>query len=348
MFDYTFQKDFDYSLSKEQRTDSNGRCYEEYFPSNGLVEAVQLAIDLQLPLLLEGEPGSGKTQLASAIVYQLTQQNRLDGKLANNEWWPYHVWTVKSYTRARDGLYTFDAIGRLRDAQMVNMLTTAEISKIKDPKTYRTFRPLGKAFYDEVSKKSPDKRAVVLIDEVDKADSDFTNDLLLELDEFRFDIPETGEKIGTPEKPPIIILTSNREKPLPDAFLRRCLYFKIEFPEGDKLIEIAQKRLNLAITKDKDLIDKIIKKFIEVREDLKQPGSRPPGTSEFLAFVAALGRKLPAITATTPDDIKTILDDLDRPGSLPLLGILLKTEDDQKLHVAKAEQRRVVRGGINE
>jgi MoxR-like ATPase len=340
-FDLTFSEKAEYDLPIDQRTDPDGRCYQEYFPSASLVEAVQMAIDLQLPLLLEGEPGCGKTQLASAIVYQLTQKNRLNGIIPKDQWWPYHIWTVKSYTRARDGLYTFDAIGRLRDAQMAEILTDEEKAKIKDPTTYRAFGALGKALYDEKTKTSPDKRAVVLIDEVDKADSDFTNDLLLELDEFRFEIPETGEKIPPPPAPPIVILTSNREKPLPDAFLRRCLYFKIEFPEGKKLKEIAQKRLdNLAITKDETLIDRIIAKFLEVREDLKQPGSRAPGTSEFLAFVAALGRKLPTANKKTLSDLKKILDNLESPDSLALLGALLKTEADQKLYANKAKKRK--------
>ncbi len=223
---------------------------------------------------------------------------------------------------------------------MAGILTEEKKAEIKDPKTYRFFGALGKALYDKDTKTSPAKRAVVLVDEVDKADSDFTNDLLLELDEFRFEIPETGEKILPPPIPPIVILTSNREKPLPDAFLRRCLYFKIEFPEGEKLKEIAQKRLNkLAITEDA-LIDRIITKFLEIRADLKQPGNRPPGTSEFLAFVAALGRRIPTTNKKTLGALNKILDDLDAPDSLPLLGTLLKTEADQKLHAAKAKKRR--------
>jgi MoxR-like ATPase len=340
-FDFTFSKEAEYDSDRNRRRDPDGRCYEEYFPSDGLVEAVQMAIDLQLPLLLEGEPGCGKTQLASAIAYQLTQNNRRNGSISKDQWWPYHIWTVKSYTRARDGLYTFDAIGRLRDAQMTQLLASEEITKIKEPKTYRTVGPLGRALYDEKTEKSPDKRAVVLIDEVDKADSDFTNDLLLELDEFRFEIPETGEKILPPSAPPIIILTSNREKPLPDAFLRRCLYFKIEFPQRDDLIRIVQKRLvNLAIT-EKVLIDQIINKFSEIRGDLKVPGSRPPGTSEFLAFVAALERKLPT---ANEKDLEKILDNLESPYSLSLLGTLLKTEADQKLYASKAGKRKSAGG----
>ena len=299
---YTFSKTADYSLPKIERTDLTGRCYEPYIPSDRLVEAVQLAIDLQRPLLLEGEPGCGKTRLATALVYQLTQNN-LQGQLdkaGKPLWWPYYVWTVKSYTRARDGLYTFDAIARLRDAQMANLIlqqiavtdpvvadhrSESPLEAFQNPKNYRTFGALGQAI------QAVGKRAVVLIDEVDKADSDFANDLLLELDEFRFEVAETGEKISAPTEPPIIILTSNRERPLPDAFLRRCLYFNIDFPTGDELKAIARQRL-LALREDEHkLVDAAIEVFEEIRADMNQPGSRSPGTSEFLEFVSALRRK---------------------------------------------------------
>jgi MoxR-like ATPase len=343
-YEYTFVEEADYSFSKEQRTDpdpKNGRCYEEYFPDKDLVEAVQLAIDLQQPLLLEGEPGCGKTQLASAIAYQLTQTNRQKKTIADEEWWPFYTWTVKSYSRARDGLYTFDAIGRLRDAQLMGsnvggMLDAKTIAEIKDPKTYRTFGALGKALYDKKTKKAPEKRAVVLIDEVDKADSDFTNDLLLELDEFRFYIPETDEPINPPPEPPIVILTSNREKPLPDAFLRRCLYFKIKFPEHD-LKRIAQKRLlNLVVTQDA-FIQPIIDRFLGVRQAMNQPGSRAPGTSEFLKLLEAVDRRFSKVKTMDIEGLHAILDEL--PSSLPLLGTLLKTEADQQLYRSKVQKR---------
>jgi MoxR-like ATPase len=256
--DYTFIGTADYNLPREQRKDNDGRYYDPYIPSSELIEAVNLAIDLGRPLLLEGEPGCGKTRLASAIVYELTQKNLWKNKKAKQtEWWPFYDWRVKSYTRSRDGLYTFDAIGRLRDAQMAGTnlketLTPAQIielqNRLQDPKQYRKFGALGLAFQEQ------GKRAVVLIDEVDKADPDFANDLLLELDEFRFDVAETGEKIQPPKDPPIIILTSNREKPLPDAFLRRCLFFNIEFPSGDELKEIAKQRLVNFQEQEADLV----------------------------------------------------------------------------------------------
>jgi MoxR-like ATPase len=253
-FNYTFTGQMDYDISIKQRIDREGRCYDPYIPSPELIEAVNLAIDLGRPLLVEGSPGCGKTRLANAIVYELSQKNLLNDNKAS--WWPFYDWRVKSYTRARDGLYTFDAIGRLRDAQMAGTnlkeaLTPDRMKqlqdRLQDPKEYRQFGALGLAF------REMGKRAVVLIDEVDKADSDFANDLLLELDEFRFEIPETGEKIRPPAEPPIIILTSNREKPLPDAFLRRCLYFYIEFPSGSELMEIAKQRLVNFRDKEGDL-----------------------------------------------------------------------------------------------
>jgi MoxR-like ATPase len=326
-FNYLFSKEANYNLPRNERMDHRGFCYESYIASDRLVEAVNLAIDLQRPLLVEGEPGCGKTRLASAIVYQLTQNNLRNREAKNADWWPFHIWTVKSYTRARDGLYTFDAVGRLRDAQMIgtnlnNALKKEQIAEIQrkllDPKEYRQFGALGKALQEQ------EKRAVVLIDEVDKADSDFANDLLLELDEFRFEVPETGEEIKAPTEPPIVILTSNREKPLPDAFLRRCLYFNIEFPNGETLKEIAQRRLQ---DLEKDLVERVIKKFEEVRNVMGQPGSRPPGTSEFLEFLTALKR--------SGETAISSLDDL--PNQLPLLGLLLKTKTDQELYIKKAQ-----------
>lgn len=344
--DYTFSKTADYSLSKVDRTDLTGRCYEPYIPSDRLVEAVQLAIDLQRPLLLEGEPGCGKTRLATALVYQLTQNNRQLDEAGKPLWWPYYVWTVKSYTRARDGLYTFDAIGRLRDAQMANLILQEQsgaepgsesrerrLERLQNPKSYRTFGALGQAIQEMGA------RAVVLIDEVDKADSDFANDLLLELDEFRFEVAETGEKISAPTEPPIIILTSNRERPLPDAFLRRCLYFNINFPTGEELKAIARQRL-LALREDEHkLVDAAIEVFEEIRADMNQPGSRSPGTSEFLEFVSALRRKSVQAGEQTAEQM---IEDL--PNQLPLLGILLKTKTDQELYVKKAQVRKPKRG----
>jgi MoxR-like ATPase len=336
-FTYEFRKKANYEVPKEQRTDSSGRCYESYIPSDELVEAVNLAIALKLPILLEGEPGSGKTKLASALVYQLTQNNLRSKDPSKNttEWWPFYPWTVKSYSRAREGLYTFDAIARLRDAQLMGSalcetLTPDEIAKIKDSKTYRSFGELGKAL------QCTDRRAVVLIDEIDKADNDFANDLLLELDEFRFNIPETNESISPPPEPPIIILTSNREKPLPDAFLRRCLYFSIAFPEAGELADIVKARSDSKNQPNQKLLTKAIEVFESVRDAMNQPGTRKPGTSEFLRFLDILREKKLSVAMGMLDDL---------PDHVPLLGLLLKTKSDQDLYIKKARSLKASQSG---
>jgi MoxR-like ATPase len=319
--DYTYTGE----ILPQGRESFEGTEIYPYLPDDDLVEAVNLAIALERPLLLEGDPGCGKTCLAEALVYELGQKN--GGS------WPYYRWDVKSATRGKDGLYTFDAVGRLRDAQMLgaNLERLGEFldkddlaglkKRLKDRREYREFGALGKAI-NETS-----RRAVVLIDEVDKADSDFANDLLLELDRFRFSIPEIGENEVYPKNPktakkPIVILTSNREKPLPAPFLRRCIYFYVEFPKGDRLYDIVQQRFRKIPKNKEELIRLAITEVESMRELLeKRPGSRPPGTSEFLDFLKALLKR---------KDVKADLENL--AERLPLLGILLKTEADQKLY----------------
>jgi MoxR-like ATPase len=325
--DYTYTGE----ILPQGRESFEGTEIYPYLPDDDLVEAVNLAIALERPLLLEGDPGCGKTCLAEALVYELGQKN--GGS------WPYHRWDVKSATRGKDGLYIFDAVSRLRDAQMLGANLdglgsflgeedfTGLKKRLKDKREYLEFGALGKAI------KEVDRRAVVLIDEVDKADSDFANDLLLELDRFRFSIPEIGENEVYPKNPntakkPIVILTSNREKPLPAPFLRRCIYFYVEFPKGDRLYDIVQQRFG-KIPKNKEaLIRQAIADVESMRELLAgRPGSRPPGTSEFLDFLAALLKR---------KDAKADLESL--AERLPLLGILLKTEADQKSYRQKSRK----------
>ena len=176
--------------------DENGQLLYPYLPSQALVEAVNLAIFLQRPLLIKGEPGCGKTKLARAVAYELSL--------------PYEAWIVKSTSRAQDGLYTYDNVRRLRDAQLA-AIAGPEHATISNDDEYIKYGPLGRAFNN-------DQRTVVLIDEIDKADIDFPNDLLLELDEQRFVIQESKpEQVITAKHPPIVLITSNDEKELPDS-----------------------------------------------------------------------------------------------------------------------------------
>ncbi|BAY45966.1 hypothetical protein SAMD00079811_35730 [Scytonema sp. HK-05] len=315
--------------------DLNQRVYYPYIPSEDLKEAVNLAISLNRPLLLEGEPGCGKTRLAGAVVYEFTQKYLGGQKDENGEqkWWDYYIWNIKSTTRARDGLYTYDAVARLRDAQLMGtdpqrleeFLGRYETKKLKtrlqNKKNYLEFGALGKALQEH------SHRPILLIDEIDKADGDFANDLLLELEELRFEVPETGERFPTPEHKPIIFITSNREKPLPEPFLRRCLYFFVDFPDNNRLQQIIEQRFGKQLNKKK-LIEQAIKRFYDIRKMLEnQPGSRPPGTSEFIEFLIALLNK---------EDIKKALEDLEELSErLPLLGTLLKTKQDQDLYSGK-------------
>jgi MoxR-like ATPase len=225
------QNNYEYSGTEAYRSKE-----EPYLPAAEVVEAVNLALFLGRPLLLKGEPGCGKTRLALAVAYELALRHGV-------EKWPFEFWPVKSTSRARDGLYTFDAIGRLRDAQMATVHyqrakeqnATAEYSEPSIEK-YVQYRALGKAI-----KENPDQRTIVLIDEIDKADIDFPNDLLIELDELRFtvdELPDNGQREFAAKAKPIVLITSNDEKELPDAFLRRCIFLYIDFPPDDTLLQI--------------------------------------------------------------------------------------------------------------
>lgn len=315
--------------------DLEGRTYYPYIPSEDLKEAVNLAIALERPLLLEGEPGCGKTRLAGSVVYEFTEKylRNKDNKNKDQPWWDYYIWNVKSTTRARDGLYRYDAVARLRDAQLMGTdpdklrnILDQDFEKLKkrlkDKKNYREFEPLGKALDP---RKKHIYRPILLIDEIDKADSDFPNDLLLELEELRFEVPETGESFPTPKQKPIIFITSNREKPLPEAFLRRCIYFYVDFPEREILKEIINKRFDTFKDKKEILTNKVINILGEIRNELKNnPGSKPPGTSELIDLFTVLSPR---------DNPLEELDNLFKKTAL--LGILLKTKQDQDFIIKK-------------
>jgi len=242
--------------------DQRGRPLKPYLPSDELIEAVNLAIYLNRPLLLRGEPGCGKTRLAEVVAFVLG----LD----------YESWHVKSTDRAVDGLYRYDAMGRLHDSQ----LAIQEKRQPKQPAAFIDKGPLGKAF-------EADRRTVVLIDEIDKADMDFPNDLLEALDELSFTVRETGQTI-TAKHPPIVFITSNAEKELPPAFLRRCLFHYIEFPSPDKLEKII--RAHFSGTTD-DLVKRAVEKFMGLRERMDNAiggSAKKVSTSELLDWFKVL------------------------------------------------------------
>lgn len=260
---------------------------EPYIADKELIEAVNLAIFLQRPLLLEGEAGCGKTRLAVAVAYELGL--------------PFYRWDIRSTTKVQEGLYEYDAILRLHDVQTKDLTPsinpkTGNPRNPREPKDYRELGSLGKAF------QSHNYPAVLLIDEIDKADVDFPNDLLSILDKpWKFFIRETGEEIkANQEQLPIIIITSNKEKgSLPSPFLRRCLYHYVRFPNSAELEKIVnvhydRKQQKEAIENfkvdfqkpDVNLVKAAIDKFLEIRADKNL--FKHPGTSEFLDWLAAL------------------------------------------------------------
>ncbi|MEQ8956418.1 MAG: MoxR family ATPase [Coleofasciculus sp. C2-GNP5-27] len=286
-----------------ERDPKTGQLLYPYLPSEELVEAVNLAIFLERPLLIKGEPGCGKTRLARAVAYELNL--------------PYEAWHIKSISRAKDGLYRYDAVGRLRDAQLAaaGRLSDEKIQEIDQPHTYVRWGALGRAFQNE-------RQTVVLIDEIDKADIDFPNDLLLELDEQRFVVEETGEEIQA-NAAPIVIITSNDEKDLPDAFLRRCLFHYVEFPPRDRLIQIVQAFFP---TTPEALVDAIIERFLQLREEMqkdKGDGGKKVSTSELMDWVRVLSRY------SEDEALEKLADELLYPG------VLLKIWEDYRRYTSQ-------------
>ncbi len=258
---------------------------ESYVATNDLTVAVNASITLERPLLVKGEPGTGKTELARQVSESLGL--------------PMLEWNIKSTTKAQQGLYEYDAVSRLRDSQLGE-------EKVHDVKNYIKKGKLWEAF-------EADQKLVLLIDEIDKADIEFPNDLLQELDRMEFFVYETGETIRAKQRP-IVIITSNNEKELPDAFLRRCFFHYIKFPDQDTLrqiVEVHHPRIKPA------LVTEALTQFFEVR---KTPGlKKKPSTSEVLDWL-----KLLLVEDLDPADLKR-----DGKDALPKLhGALLKNEQD--------------------
>ncbi len=260
-----------------------------YIATEDLQIAVNAAITLERPLLVKGEPGTGKTVLAQEIAQSLNM--------------PMIEWHIKSTTRAQQGLYEYDAVSRLRDSQLGD-------ERVKDIGNYIKRGKLWEAFENS-------ERPVLLIDEIDKADIEFPNDLLQELDRMEFYVYETGETIRAKHRP-VVIITSNNEKELPDAFLRRCFFHYITFPDPETMREIIDVHFP-------DLKSMLIREALSVFYDVRDvPGlKKKPSTSELLDWIKLLlNEDIGPETLKEKDPNKTIP---------PLYGALLKNEQDVQL-----------------
>lgn len=256
---------------------------KEYVASEELMASVNIAMALQKPLLIKGEPGTGKTMLAEAVA------RALDKRLI--------IWNIKSTTKAQDGLYVYDTIQRLYDGQF-------GVEGVDDIARYIKLGKLGEAFDSE-------EQVVLLIDEIDKADLEFPNDLLWELDQMEFYINETRRTVNAKHRP-IVIITSNAEKELPDAFLRRCIFHYIDFPSQELMEEIVRVHFP-------DVEEHLLKNAMEVFYNIRSIRDirKKPSTSELIDWVNAL-----QIGGISADRIR---------GALPFIGVVVKKDEDLEL-----------------
>jgi MoxR-like ATPase len=262
---------------------------ENYIVSESLKLAVNAAITLEKPLLIKGEPGTGKTMLAEELA-----------KALNTE---LIQWHIKSTTKAQQGLYEYDAVSRLRDSQLGD-------EKVHDIANYIVKGKLWHAF-------DATNRPILLIDEIDKADIEFPNDLLLELDKMEFYVYETQQRIVAKQRP-IVIITSNNEKELPDAFLRRCFFHYINFPSKEEMAQIIE-------VHHPNIKQSLLTKALEVFFDLRETKGlkKKPSTSELIDWLKLL--------LAEEIDAQTLHDKTQKGGLMPLFGALLKNEQDVTL-----------------
>lgn len=256
---------------------------QEYIAAPALLDAVNLAIALERPLLLKGEPGTGKTLLARNVARALGLQ--------------MESWHIKSTSKAAEGLYVYDTVQRLNDARFGD-------GDVSDIRRYIKYGPLGRAFL------SPERR-VLLIDEVDKADLEFPNDILHEIDEMQFTVQETGDQVVAKQRP-VVIITSNNEKELPDPFLRRCVFHFIKFPGVEQMRKIVAVHHPHVESK---LLDQLLLKFYWLREQGEL--RKRPSTSELVDWIGALLR-----AGISVEQVE---------HHIPFLGALLKNEQDTDL-----------------
>ena len=262
---------------------------KDYVATEDLKVAVNASIVLERPLLIKGEPGTGKTVLAEEVAKALNA--------------PLLTWHIKSTTKAQQGLYEYDAVSRLRDSQLGD-------PRVSDIRNYIRRGKLWEAFEHR-------ERPVLLIDEIDKADIEFPNDLLLELDRMEFFVYETGETVRAKQRP-IVVITSNNEKELPDAFLRRCFFHYIRFPEPETMARIVEAHYPGV---KKRLVDEALRIFFELRE---APGlKKKPSTSELLDWLKLLLNEDISVETLRERDPKKLIP--------PLHGALLKNEQDVHL-----------------
>jgi MoxR-like ATPase len=323
---------------------------QPYFPSPELVRAVNVALFLKKrPLLLMGEPGVGKTCLAESVAYELLGGSE---KMKEGPHKQYFKWSIKSTSKALDGLYRYDALRRLHDSQIFKNSNekdpNSDNDKLNNTKlgakdSYVQPGELARAILSSTN----ECRSIILIDEIDKAGIDFANDLLNELENYEFTIPETGESVKRPAnfQYPLVIITSNRERELPPAFLRRCLYHFINFPD-----EVALKNiLDAAIRKESqimvsdELIRDAIAKFIAERQKSSE-SEKKPSTSELLDWFKVVAyydnrkhvnKDISSLSTYEQEMIKS-LDLLEDPDKIPFPEVLLKTYETYSVALANA------------